>query len=112
MFGPDVMAVAAAAAAAYVVEISVHTAGTDVYDDTDESTASRAPAAWTVAADGDLTLPLVTFSGGEADGPATRLAYRNSAGDIVGGLLLPEGTVFSGSGGLEVTNILEASVSS
>lgn len=112
MFGPDVLAVAAAAAAAYVVEISVHTAGSDIYSDTAESTAARVTASWTTAADGDLIIPLLVFTGGEPDGPAARLAYRNSAGDIVGGLLLPAGSVFSGAGGLEVTNILEDAISS
>lgn len=112
MFGPDVMAVAAAAAAAYVVEISVHTAGTDLFDDTNESTADRVTPDWTVAADGDLTIPLLLFTGGEASGPATRLAYRNSAGDVVGGILLPDGTVFSAGGGLEVTGLLEDAISS
>lgn len=112
MLGPDLMVIAADAVADAVTEISVHTAGTDIYSDTAESAAARATTGFTVGVDGDLTIPLVTFTGGEADGPATRIAYRNSVGDIVGGLLLPEGTVFSGAGSLEVLNILEDAVSS
>ena len=90
--------------------LSLHTTGA-VTSSTNESTAARVAASWSVDADGDLTSTNKAFTGGAASGPVVRVGYWSAAtgGTYGGGALISGDQAFNAAGEFTVTSVTETS---
>jgi hypothetical protein len=93
--------------------LSLHTTGA-VTSSTNESTAGRVSAGWSVDGDGDATSTNKAFTGGAASGPVVRVGYwsASTGGTYGGGSLLSGDQAFNAAGEYTVTSITEIATSS
>lgn len=113
MLNDAALIVGANAIKAAITHISIHTTGA-VSASTGESTAARKPVTWATDADGDLTIGSTAFTGGAANGPATRIGYWSAitGGTFYGGALLTGDQTFNAAGEYTVTSVAENNTSS
>jgi hypothetical protein len=93
-----------------ITHLSLHTTGA-VTSSANESTAPRVASTGVVDADGDITWTNIAFTGGTANGAATRVGYWSAAtgGTYYGGTLLTGDTTFNSAGEYTVTSVTETS---
>ena len=87
--------------------LSIHTTGTETTS-TGESTAARVAAGWVVSG-AAATATNKAFTGGAANGPATRVGYWSAAtgGTFGGSETLVGDTTFNAAGEYTVTSVSE-----
>jgi hypothetical protein len=87
--------------------VAIHTAQPNVDTGTNQSAAGRVAASWGTAANGDLTVTNIDFTGGAASGAATHVGFWSAAtsGTFGGYQALTGDQAFNAAGEYTITSL-------